>query len=156
MLTDEFRRHLRDLYDEQDRMLFEHAQWEASREAGRLFGAPTEPMASPPMRKSEPTLLVYRTMENATPPTPQPDAAPSGGETDDDKLDEYSKGIAEFVVTWCNEKLAPRDARIAKLEAQVEVLLTLLGKSLPSKMAEVKSADVVELPKFLRRTTNAA
>src|SRR5262249_38130309 len=121
MLTDEFRRYLRDLYDEQDRMLFEHAQWEASREAER-----DGPIERPYVEKSGPAGgLVFKTVDDAMVPAPQPETVPFEGEP---ALDDYSRGIAEFVVTWCNEKLVPRDARIAKLETQVEVLLTLLGK----------------------------
>jgi hypothetical protein len=59
----------------------------------------------------------------------------------DIERDKMLRGFAERMSQYVHEKLASRDAKIAKLEAQVETLLTLLA--VPKSAA--KSADVVEL-----------
>jgi len=80
---------------------------------------------------------------------------PSEGETDHDELDDYSKGIAQFVCIYTAKKLAERDARIAKLETQVEMLLALFGKSGKLPGLDAKAADVIDLPDWRKRTDAA-
>jgi len=77
--------------------------------------------------------LVYKTTE-----------APSDAAEPYPAFDALVQSIAKFVVVWCNEKLAPRDAKISKLEAQVEVLLRLL-------QTENKSGEVINLPDWRRK-----
>jgi hypothetical protein len=64
--------------------------------------------------------LIFKTIEDATPPASQPAAEPFI-EADDDRLDDYSKGIVKFVCIYTEEKLAQRDARITKLRRLREI-----------------------------------
>jgi len=129
---------------EHDKLMREDAQWLAHREAERKAL----------MRESDDEDLLYRTTEqNAQASAARTDSVPSDGEADDDELDPYTKGIVEFTCEYVRQKLEPRDKRIARLETQVEMLITLLGKS--GKFTDSKSADVTELPRgFLRRVHN--
>jgi hypothetical protein len=109
----------------------------------------SEPIRRPPVSESDTDSgLVFKTIEDATPSAPQPEPPASDAESYP-PLDDFTKGICEFVVEWVRQKLAPPDERITKLEAQVEVLLRLLGKS--SNLPDSKSADVVDLPDWRRK-----
>ena len=101
------------------------------RELAELCRAHDELMASAACDDSAD--LIYKTTE-----TPPDAAEPYPA------FDALVQSIAKFVVVWCNEKLAPRDAKISKLEAQVEVLLRLLQK-------ENKSGEVINLPDWRRK-----
>jgi len=121
---------------EQDILLAEHAEWMAHREAER------EAL----MRRSDAEAVLYRTSENNA----QAPAATTSAFSSADDLDDYTKGIAEFVYRYTAEKLAARDRKIERLEAKLDAVLTMLGKS--HNLLDSKSADVVDLPKnFLRR-----
>jgi hypothetical protein len=95
----------------------------------------------------------------ATAPAP---VSVQSSETDDGNWrDEVARGMAEVVLQTRRELRAERDKalsesdrRIARLETQVETLLTLLGadKLPPDKAAAINDDRVVDLPRgFLRR-----
>jgi len=149
-MTDDERRELAELYAADDRLRAEHADWLARREAAA---------ASP--------VLLYRTTEQNVPaPAPQPggaaDSQPSGALFGDWRDQALSEAMGVVIVETRREMrkerdaaLAERDARIAKLEVQIEMLLALLGKS--DTVSHLKAADVVDLPRgFLRRIHNNA
>ena len=83
--------------------------------------------ASSPVHETEPVL--YRSFNgNALAATSEFDTAPSDG--DDELLraiDRFADAIEHRIVEFEHE-LVTRDARIAKLETQVETLLQLLGQ----------------------------
>jgi hypothetical protein len=145
-MTNEERQQIADLCREHDALMIEHADWMARREAA----------ASPSMRKSNAEGVLYRTTEqNAQASATPQDDEPSEGEPYPSFTD-LRAGITEFVVTWCNRKLAERDAKIIELNARVDMLMKLLAGHLFAETPS-KSGDVVELPHtrgFLRRVHN--
>ena len=105
---------------EHDQMMTAHDQWLARREAAS--GAPVQ-------KSDEPGILYRVTDNNALQAAAEPD-----GEASDEAyppLSELHEAIAEFVVEWCNKKLAPCDERLTRLEAKVDALLTLMGQQKP-------------------------
>lgn len=103
-----------------------------------LMADACEPQPSPPVSAAPPPGIVHRDYGgDATLPPSEPVSAASEGESD---LDEYSCGIAEFVVTWCNHKLASRDARINILEEEIVALKRSIRELaiLKSENAEIK------------------
>ena len=85
-----------------------------------IYTTPPDGQGDAPVQKSDaPASLVYKRYENALPPVPEPEPEPSG--------DDWMDGIAEFTVEYVRQKLAERDARIAKLETQVDMLTRLLA-----------------------------
>ena len=120
---------------EHDKLMREDAQWMAKREAAR------EALA----RKSEPDGLVYRTFDNNAQPSAAAAPVPSDAEPYP-SYDVLRQAVAAFVVTWCDEKLAPRDERITKLEGKVDTLIGLLGQKSFSHDGKTEST-VVELPR---------
>ena len=92
--------------------------------------------------------------ENAQARAAQPDAEPSS-EGDNDELDPWMEAVVEFVCMYTAGKLKQRDTKIAKLETQVETLLTLLGADKAKSVPQNRDDDsvIVELPHgFLRKT----
>ena len=119
------------------------------RKLRELYRAHDQMMAEH-MASQEADRLVYKT--TTTPPRQQAPAF------DDALVD----GVAQFVVRWCADKLAPRDERLTQLEATVaelkgklelvielkgklEAVLTLLGQG------GAKSAEIIELPDWRSR-----
>jgi hypothetical protein len=125
--TDLGRRQLAELCAEHDRMMAEAS----------------ERTRSPPVSETDDAGLVYKEYDNRA-PAPAPEDDDDFGEAYP-AFDDLMKGICKFVVTYCSEKLAPRDERIAKLEAKVEVLLTLLGNRNQGSDSN-KAAEVIDLP----------
>ena len=116
------RRRLEDPFSEHERMLAD-ARFTKD-ETDLVF---TEPAGSPPMQRGDREGVLYRTYD----PNERAPAAADDGPSDDEAyppLSELHEAIAEFVVTWTERKLAPCHERIAKLEAQVEMLTALLGQ----------------------------
>jgi len=113
----------------------------------------SEPIKRPPVSESDTDAgLVFKTVEDAMVPTAEPEPMPADSEPYPSFTD-LRAGIAKFVVTWTADKLAERDRRIERLEGKLDATLQLLG----ARTGDVpKSGEIVELPKFLRRTTNAA
>ena len=144
-MTDDERRELNDLMRAHDQLMCEDRAWMAGREAA----------AASPVRKSDDDGLVYRTgPENAQARAAQPDAEPSS-EGDNDELDPWMEAVVEFVCMYTAGKLKQRDTKIAKLETQVETLLTLLGADKAKSVPQNRDDDsvIVELPHgFLRKT----
>jgi hypothetical protein len=104
-----------------------------------------EARANPLVRRSDAEEeLVYKVLEDATPPAPRPDAEPYPAYSD------LVEGLSQFVVEWVRQRLAPRDERITKLEAQVEVLLTLLGNRNQGSDSN-KAAEGIDLPDWRRK-----
>ena len=150
MIDEETRRHLADLYREQDRLFSEHAEWTVQRQA---------PGASP-VRKSQPDHgLLYRTNEDAMVDAPEPEPNMSA-ETDWAKWEEWMTGhknlLREEMLEACGEAMgmlaveikkdmrAERDAEMLKLKSEiselkgrVDVLLSLI----------TRGGDVIDLPK---------
>jgi len=141
MIDEETRRHLADLYREQDRLFSEHAEWTVQRQA---------PGASP-VRKSQP--------DDAMVDAPEPEPNMSA-ETDWAKWEEWMTGhknlLREEMLEACGEAMgmlaveikkdmrAERDAEMLKLKSEiselkgrVDVLLGLV----------TRSGDIVSLPK---------
>jgi hypothetical protein len=87
--------------------------------------------------------LIYRTTE--TRPAPAAQATPTPFDGDYPPLDQLIDGIARATMTL----LRKRDQRIAKLEAQVELLTALLSKS--DKLSNVKAADIIDVPDWRKR-----
>ena len=122
--TEVDRRELAELGREQDRMLFEHEQWMARRNAER----------EAPMRENERETVVYRAIDN----NELAAARPSAPTASDDGLDPYTKQIVEFVVMFTDEKLA-------ELRAEREAALVVRDRRIGALENEL-----VELKGFLR------
>jgi hypothetical protein len=119
----------------------EHYEWMAQRDMA----------AASPVRKSEPAAgLVFKTTQNVQAHTSAQNGAPSDGEAYPPFAD-LRAGICQFVVEFCNRKLAERDRKIERLEAQVKMLVALLGKSKTVSASESKAADIVDLPDWRKR-----
>src|SRR5262249_56610003 len=88
--------------------------------AGREWQRASEGGARPPVSAGPPQSILHRDYGGGA-ALALPEPAPAASEGEDD-LDPYSKGIAEFVVTWCNHKLATRDERINVLEGEIVAL----------------------------------
>ena len=111
------------------------------------------------MRKSNG--IVYRTTANgAQPPAARANTAAPMGHDDSDAL---ARAIGEILVVTRRElraeyakALAKRDRKIERLEAQIEMLVRLVGGDKAKNMQHVLHGDsVVDLPKnFLRRVHN--
>jgi hypothetical protein len=132
---------------EHDKLMREDAQWLAHREAERKAL----------MRKFDDETVLYRTTENAlahaptAAPTPSDAAHGLFGDERDAMLANAMGQVIAHERRLHAAAFAKRDARIAKLETQVETLLALLGGD--KKVGQKCHDDsVVELPKFLRRT----
>ena len=114
-----------------------------------MMAEASEPVRSPPVSETDDAGLVYKEYDNSAPAS-APENDDGFGEVYP-AFDDLMKGICEFVVMYCSEKLAPRDDRIAKLEAKVEVLLTLVGNQGSDSN---KAAEVIGLPR--KRSSDAA
>jgi hypothetical protein len=145
-MTDDERRELRDLMQAHDRMMIEDQEWMARREAA----------SGAPVQKSDEPAVLYREHYDSAP-------ASAGAETDEwagwnawmrghlDIERQSIRGelegtlvriIVELRKEWREEvtkAVAERDAEIAHLRGQVEVLTRLYAG---------KSADVVDLPNW--------
>jgi hypothetical protein len=127
--TDDDRRELAELCRVHDRMM-------------------AEARASPPVRKSDSEdELVFKVIEDATPPAPQPDAAPF----DKAQVDILALVINELRDEWRRDHAAEiadlkgkLDA-VAELKGKLDAVLTLLGQK------EFKSAEVIDLPDWRKR-----
>jgi hypothetical protein len=119
------RAELDELYRADDEVRAEHAEWLARREA----------QARPFVRKSEdPAGLIFKTVENAPPPPPQPNgAAPDVLSL----LDEFS-GAA-------TDKFRRVDREFAELRAKIDTLTAIIAGD------KSKAADVIDLPDWRRR-----
>jgi hypothetical protein len=127
---------------EQDRLLTEHHQWMARREAAS--GAPVQ-------KSDEPGILYRVTDNNSLQLAPQPDAEASDADGADWQ-DIVARANGEIIAHERRRERAEREAaiaplqeRIIKLEAQVEVL-TRLFTGANTKNA----ANVVDLPNWRR------
>jgi hypothetical protein len=117
--------------------------------------------ASEPIRRSrvsetELPGILYRDYDgNAQNAAAAADTPPSGEAEGEayPPFDQLKKGLAEFVVIWCNHKLTERDAKITKLEGKVDALLTLLGQRAEDQF---KSGLIIDLPDWRKRTDAAA
>jgi hypothetical protein len=145
MLSNDERRYLAELGREQDRVLFEHEQWTARREAEREAS----------VRKSEPEApSVGPTIENAPAP-----ANGSGGEPSEDEayppLQQLLKSMSEFTSEYVSQRLAEYDLRvrgestdrIAALQIEVDQLLGRLSALRRDfvKLARGAASDRVEM-----------
>ena len=141
-MTNDERRELAELYAADDRLRAGHADWMARREAA----------AASPVQRSNAEGVLYRMgPENAPAPRPQPVPVPSEGEYP--PLDTLVRSLGATTAQYVAKKLAERDRKIERLEAKLDAALTMLGN--PQRVADSKSADVVELPRgFLRRVRN--
>ncbi|HMF27568.1 MAG TPA: hypothetical protein VKE42_02285, partial [Candidatus Cybelea sp.] len=126
-----------------DRMMAEHREETARRDAA----------SNPPVRKPGPGGLLYRDgPENAQASVAAMDGAPFIDESGSEAyppLADLRRGIAQFVVTWCNRKLVARDRKIAELEGELREVKGMLAATL-QLLGKSKSADVVELPERKR------
>ena len=133
---------VRQLCTEHDRWMAEHQEWMARREAAA---------ASRVLRSNAEGVLYRMGPENAPAPRPQPVPVPSEGEYP--PLDTLVRSLGATTAQYVAKKLAERDRKIERLEAKLDAALTMLGN--PQRVADSKSADVVELPRgFLRRVRN--
>jgi len=161
-----------------DRMMAEHHEWMARREAAV---SPVRKSDGDGLvyRTNANGAQAHAPAQDGAPSDtqPAPAAAPetdwSGweawmrGHLDKERLAIF-KTIAEEIfpeVAWRDnvvEGFRKRDERIARLEGQVEMLIALLGKSdtvsnFKSNTvldSDSKAADVVELPRFIRKVHN--
>jgi hypothetical protein len=167
-MTDDERRELRDLMQAHDRMMTEHQEWMARREAA----------ASPPARENGPQGILYRATENnAQPPVAAMDATPSDDDVaqlfDDPELNRNFTHAMGYVISelrheWRTERdaaLVERDRKIGILEGELRemkgmlgaVLALMGGKPLPTSNKNISDdSTVIELPRFLRRTHDNA
>src|SRR5262249_20877591 len=114
---------------EHDRLMAEHDEWMARREAA----------GSSPMRESEPVLeLVFKTIEDATPPAPQPEPQPSSDEPS------LAYAVKEFAAAT-SRRFDRLEHAHAELRGQVSALLTLLG------LKEFKAGEIIDLPDWRSR-----
>jgi hypothetical protein len=110
-----------------------------------------------PSRVSETELpgILYRdydgNAQNAAAAADTPPSSEAEGEAYP-PFDQLKKGLAEFVVIWCNHKLTERDAKITKLEGKIEALLMLLGQRVEDRS---KSGQIFDLPDWRKRTDAA-
>jgi len=128
--TDEDRRELAELCRVHDRMMAEHAASERQEALVQKSDAEEE--------------LVFKVIEDATPPAPVPEPEPF----DEVQLDVLARVIAMEQDHEHEERekaIAPLKTEIAELRGQVSALLTLLGQK------EFKSADVIDLPDWRKR-----
>jgi hypothetical protein len=118
---DLLREQIRAACEQHDRMMAEHAQWQAEREA----------LASPPVRENEPDGILYRTHgDNATLPISEPDAVALFGDERDEILCE---GIGQALAHERARARAERvelDRQIATLEGEIRELRGMLGATL--------------------------
>src|SRR5262249_39570268 len=120
------RAELDELYQADDRLRAEYAEWMAQREA----------QARPSVPKSEdPAGLIFKTVENEPAPAPQPDAEAS---------DETLHALNEFSAAVV-EKFRALETESIALKAKLEVVLTLIGKS--ETVSNMAADSVVDLPK---------
>jgi len=117
-MTDELRRHLADVFAEDDRQRAERAEhddWMARRNGG----------AAPPMRESEPgALMVGRVVENARAGSPASEANghgdPDAGVLFGDWRDSYLACVLGFVVGETRREMRDeRDAELAKIRRAI-------------------------------------
>jgi len=121
---------------EHDRLMAEHDEWMARREGA----------GSSPMQESEPVLdLVFKTIEDATPPAPQPEPQPSSDEPT----------LGDAVLEFCgavDRRFERLEHAHVELRGKVDALLTLLGKKdVRSADTSSDSADVIDLPDWRSR-----
>src|SRR5262249_21562158 len=114
MIDAESHEYLASLYSELDRQRAEHAKWMAAREA----------QASPLVRRNDDAGILYRDA-----PEPGQNAAAASDTAASYPADgNLVRAVAEFVVLWTDEKLAPERTRIAKLEAKLAALERKSGR----------------------------
>src|SRR5262249_1506251 len=128
-MTNEDRRYLAELGREQDRLLAEHAEWTARREAAG---------AAPVQKSDDGGGLVYKTIEDAMPAPAEPDWSAWERWLKGHLAilrQEMIKGIAEGVMMLIHRerdaldrKLAGLRAENAELKGKVDTLLQLLGQ----------------------------
>ena len=144
MMSREQREYLGELYREQDQLMLEHREWLAEREA----------VGGSPMRKSQPDHgLLYRSIDDALVPAPEPEPAASDSEYP--PLDTLLRSLGEAMSEYVHGKLAERDIKYdrelallrnenAELRGMIGTVLQLIGK--PETVSN-KAANVVDLPK---------
>ena len=135
------REEIRALCAAHDRLMAEHHEWMAQRDMAA---------ASPVQKSGDPGILYRTTEQNVLAAAHTHDTAASDAEPYPAFAD-LRAGICRFVVEFCNRKLAERDRKIERLEAQVEMLVALLGKSKTVSASESKAADIVDLPDWRKR-----
>jgi hypothetical protein len=174
-MDNEFRRHLRALYAEDDRARIEHAAWMAERQAqGQAL-----------MQKSDEDSLIYRTHDDSAPaPAAVVETVPSdgnGAETDwsgwetwmqghlDNLREELLDGVAEGMSMYFEQRFAEkrrewqteidrefavlrtalteRDANIARLEGRIDTLLSFIERRSAATMAPSESTEI-DLPNW--------
>jgi hypothetical protein len=105
--------------------------------------------AASPMQKSGDPGILYRTNANGAQATT---VGQHGAVSESEAYPAFSDlraGICQFVVEFVRQKLSERDRKIERLEAQIEMLIALLGKS--ETVSNLKGADVIDLPRFIRK-----
>jgi len=117
MLSNDERRYLDQLGDEQDRLFIEHERWEASREAA----------GSLPMQKSDAEAVIDRTDdENATAAAPQPAPAPDKPWLFGDERDEILTRAIGYALGdvrhECRTRLDVLEKEIVALKKNMRVL----------------------------------
>src|SRR5262249_28112780 len=121
---------IRQLCAEHDRLMAEHHEWMARREA----------TAASPVQRSNAEGVLYRMgPENALAPRPQRVPVPLEGEYP--PLGTLVRSLGATTAQYVAKKLAERDRKIERLEAKLDAALTMLGN--PQRVADSKSADVV-------------
>ena len=128
---------------EHDRMMVEHEQWMARREAA----------GAAPVQKYNDSAVLYREHDgNASEPTPQRDAAPSEGEQQDwsgwekwlrghlnNERAEMLEAVAQGMAMFVDEQLTPIDRTFAELRAENIELKGLITDAL-SRFAKIDDA----------------
>jgi hypothetical protein len=123
-------------------------------EHDRMMAEASEPIRSPPARKTD-DALVYKTTWSEPAPAATADTMPSDADEADPPLGraEAIEALGELIVElrreWRAERdqaIAPLKAEIARLEGKIEALLAIVGKG-----------EVVDLPRgFWRRDRDVA
>jgi len=128
---------------EHDRMMVEHEQWMARREAA----------GAAPVQKYNDSAVLYREHDgNASEPTPQRDAAPSEGEQQDwsgwekwlrghlnNERAEMLEAVAQGMAMFVDKQLTPIDRALAELRAENIELKGLLTDAL-NRFAKINDA----------------
>jgi|SRR6516165_4985621 hypothetical protein len=130
------------LFAEDDKLRASHREWMAEREAAR---------EALERKSGSPDDLVFKTMEDALQLAPKPDS-----EAADDDLDAMTV-LDEFSAAAV-ERFRRLDNELAYLRGQLDVALVALGLRLGNVRNEnnSKSADIVDLPPFLRQRNDGA
>ena len=106
---------------EHDRLMCEHDEWMARREAA----------GAAPVQKSDESAVLYREHhDNAPAPAPQPDAEPSDGDVElAHAFDVFAQAV-ENRLAELDSELVKRDRKIGELEGELREIKGMLGATL--------------------------